>query len=166
MRHLFLVRTRLRKSHATCNRLLLKLPGVFQPSAAKAGVASSAFERWRAGGLTDCNTVSCEPRTSCGATLVPLSLVPLSLVPLSLVPLSLVPLSLVPLSRSSLSLVPLSLVPLSLVPLSLVLGDILTSPVVLGLVLFPKGLVRLLSGLLRLVLYLYVFRLSLGWSCC
>ena len=43
------------------------------------------------------------------------------------------------------------------------LGVILISPIVLGLVLFPKGLVRLLSGLLRLVLYLWVFRLSWAW---
>ena len=38
----------------------------------------------------------------------------------------------------------------------------MTSPIVPGLVLFPKGLVRLLSGLLRLVLYLWVFRSSWG----
>ena len=41
---------------------------------------------------------------------------------------------------------------------------ILISLLELGLVRFPKGLVRLLSELLQLVLYLRVFRSSWGWS--
>ena len=40
---------------------------------------------------------------------------------------------------------------------------ILISLFELGLVLFPRGLVRLLSGLLQLVLYLWVFRSNWGW---
>ena len=40
---------------------------------------------------------------------------------------------------------------------------ILISLIVLGLVLFLVGLARLLSVLLRLVLYLWVFRLSWAW---